>query len=141
MLQPDMLSQMEPHNEMSYPGMRSSVPALFDINQVSSNSNPETETEACKLSQDEEAEFEKGLVSTKKLHEEDVGLRIDSTMRRSFAQNALFRSESKILHHDIGYGSEEDYSETCEFEAGYSHESSMNFSSLSRLNESSSIVN
>jgi hypothetical protein len=130
LLQPDLLSQIEIPNEMSYPGQKHSS-NLFSINQVSSNYPHDLDSDVGKHDEAFEDNFVQGLACAKKHPEEDVGLRVDSHKRRSFAHRALFRSESKIITQDQGYGSEEDcYSESGEFEQGYSHESSLNYSSF-----------
>lgn len=129
LLQPDLLSQIEIPNEMSYAGQKLNSD-LFDINQVSSNYPHDLDSDVGKHDEAYEDNFVQGLSCSKKHPEEDVGLRVDSHKRRSFAHKALFRSESKILAQDQGYGSEEDcYTESGEFDPCYSHESSLNYSS------------
>jgi hypothetical protein len=138
-----MLSQIDMPNEMSYTGYKPSCPALFNINQVSNNCPLELESEAGKHDDDTEGNFDEGLAHSKKHPEDDIGMRVNTHNRRSFAQNALYRSETKMLHQDIGlgYGSEEDcYSDSGEFEAVYSHESSMNFSNTGQFHDSPHIV-
>lgn len=133
LLKPDMLSQIDIPNEMSYPGIKSSCSALFDINQVSNNFSQDLESEGEKNDEILDGKFDQRLACSKKNAEDDIGLRVDSHQRRSFIHNALFRSETKINHQDLGYGSEEDcISESGEFEPGFthSHESSMNYSNM-----------
>jgi hypothetical protein len=137
-----MLTQVDAQNDLSYPGMKSSCSAMFDINQVSNNSPVCLENEIVKDDDIGEGQFIQSISCQKKNPEDDIGLRFDSHNRRSFAQNALFKSESKLLPQDTGYGSEEDcYSESGEFDQGFSHESSMNFSSdMSSLHQSTPMM-
>jgi hypothetical protein len=133
LLHPDQLSQIELQNEMSYPGQNHSS-GLFDINQVSSNYPHDLDSDVGKHDEAFDDNFVQGLSCAKKHPEDDVGLRVDSHKRRSFAHKALFRSESKLIAPEIGYGSEEEcYTESGEFEPGYSHESSLNFSSFGQF--------
>lgn len=119
---------------MSYPGQKH-TPSLFSINQVSSNYPHDLDSDFGKHDEAFEDNFVQGLSCAKKCPEEDVGLRVDSHKRRSFAHRALYRSETKVLAQpDQGYGSEEDcYTESGEFEHCYSHESSLNFSSFGQF--------
>ena len=57
LLQPDMLTQVDAQNDMSYPGMKSSCSALFDINQVSNNSPVCLENEIAKNDDIDEGQF------------------------------------------------------------------------------------
>jgi len=137
----EMMSQIESPNEMSYPGMKQSCSDLFNINQVSDNSHIDNDTIQGDDDEMPENNFSQDLVGSKKHPEDDIGLRVDSHKRRSFAQNALYRSESKIFLQDSGYGSEDDcISESCELEHCYSHESSMNFSNVGQFQEPSNML-
>jgi hypothetical protein len=65
-LQPDILSQIEHPNEMSYQGIKSSCSALFDINQVSDNSRNDVDTQGAKDDETMDNKFTQGISSSKK---------------------------------------------------------------------------
>lgn len=97
LLNADLMSNADLPNEMSYQEMMPSCLNLLDINQVSNNSLHDDAIN----SQIDELEFggslyTQGLGCTKKYIEDEVGLRISSSERRFFTNNALFRSSSVL---------------------------------------------
>ena len=73
-----MLSQIDIPNEMSYPGLKSSCSALFDINQVSNNFSQDLESEGGKNDEHLDGKFDQRLACTKMNRDDDIGLRVDS---------------------------------------------------------------
>ena len=95
------------HNDMSYQEFKPIGSCLYDFNQVSYNSQEDFEHEA---SEDDKNMYSQTIPCAKKYTEDDIGLRIDSLNRRSFAQKHLFRSASMMLQED-------DYSDENLYEA------------------------
>jgi len=127
LLAPEALSCVDLQNEMSYQGFKGSDSMFFDLNQVSYNSPHDVVTE---VHQDEEVDnhkFSQDIPCAKKFQEDDIGLRIASSHRRTFAQKYLFKSEAKA-HQDTEFMSEDDeytFEQGCDFDEPVSHESSM----------------
>jgi len=83
LLSPESLSHIDLHNEMSYQEVKPHSSNLLDINQVSYNP-------------DEESSFllheHPHIGFAKKFQEDDIGLRIDSTVRRANVFNYMSKS-------------------------------------------------
>lgn len=80
-----MLSQIDVQNEMSYPGLKPSCSALFDINQVSNNSPVELDNDMVKDEDTLDENVIRAMSCHKKHQEDDICLRFASNQRISFA--------------------------------------------------------
>ena len=94
MMSLDSLSYVDLASEMSYQEKHSDN-ALFNLNQVSYNVAEELVITEEQEHEEDDHTFSQEVQGAKRFQEDDIGLRIDSHQRRSFAQKYLFKSESK----------------------------------------------
>jgi hypothetical protein len=108
LLNADLLSCVDLPNEMSYQETKPAGLNLYDVNQVLNNS-PLDDAINGQITDDEFGGrlFGQEMNCPKRFEADEVGLRINSSERRSFAHNALFRSSSIIQDMDC------EFSEDC----------------------------